>query len=377
MIPLEPRTNQEDPSDPRPDRRLNRWVGLLLAVLAAAALSSCSDDGVTGTPPPTRHYSMGFSGFPPRFDVATVIQTIDMWAPRADAALIVGDLPWDSLLAGKSPDSLIRNNQLGLANYYRAKGLRVIVSVDPTNGLDRSSDSPLLVAAGRSLIEPAIQQLFRDYVTAMDTLIRPDYLGVASETNLIRAAAPPALYAALVQAGNDAASDVRTVDPSARLFTTVQVEVAWGKLPPGTPYVGIAQDRADFGFIQALGLSSYPYLGGFSDPDSLPDNYYSRLVDSGPLPVMVIEGGWSSEVVAGPTSPEIQRRYIVRHAEILDEANAIGWFQITFTDIDLASIPLPPGSIIPLFAYLGLVDIDLSPKPALAAWDAAFARPRR
>jgi hypothetical protein len=320
---------------------------------------------------------MGFSGFPPRFDLTIALQSIDMWALRADAALIVGEPPWDSLLAGRSPDTLIQNDQLGLANYYRSKGLRIVVSVDPTNGLDRSSDAAALVAAGRTLTEPAIQQLFRDYVTAMDTLIRPDYIGVASETNLIRAAAPPALYAAVVQVANDAAADVRAVDPTATLFTTVQVETAWGKLPPGGPYVGVAQDLADFGFIQALGLSSYPYLGGFAEPESLPRDYYSRLVGPGPLPLMVIEGGWSSETVALPTSAEVQRRYIVRHSEILDEAAAIGWFQITFTDIDLDSIPVPPGSILPLFAYLGLVDENLAPKPALAAWDSVFARPKR
>ena len=358
-------------------RALYRWAGPLLAVLAAATLSACSDSGSPGVGPQARHYRMGFSPFPSRFDPALIVPTIDMWALRADAGLIVNEPPWDSLLAGKSPDSLIRNNQLGLANYYRTKGLHVIVSVDATNGLDRTGDSAPLAAAGRSLTEPAIQQLFRDYVTAMDTLIHPDYIGVASETNLIRAAAPSALYSAVVAAANGAASDVRAVDPGARIFTTVQVETAWGRLPPTTPYVGIAQDLIDFGFDNALGLSSYPYLGGFTDPDSLPLDYYSRLVNSGPLPVMVIEGGWSSESVVSPSSPDMQRRYIVREAELLDQAKAIGWFQITFTDIDTASISLPPGSIIPLFAHLGLVDINLTPKPALQAWDAIFARPLR
>ncbi|MGH7681061.1 MAG: hypothetical protein ACRENN_03640 [Candidatus Eiseniibacteriota bacterium] len=310
-------------------------------------------------------------------DPAIVIPTIDLWTQRADAGLIVNEPPWDSLLAGRSPDSLIRNNQLALANYYRAKGLRLIVSIDATNGLNRTSDSDLLVAAGRSLTEPAIQQLYRSYVTAMDTLLHPDYLGVASETNLIRAAAPSALYGAVVAAANGAALDVHAVDPGAKLFTTVQVEVAWGRLPPTTPYVGVAQDLADFGFINVLGLSSYPYLGGFTDPDSLPLDYYSRLAGSGPLPVMVVEGGWSSEAVANPSSPDMQRRYIVREAELLDQANAIGWFQITFTDIDTASFGLPPGSILPLFASLGLVDVNLAPKPALSAWDAIFARPFR
>ena len=318
---------------------------------------------------------MGFSPFPPRPTIQSILQTIDAFAPRSDAALILTEPPWDSLLAGRPPDSLILANQVGLANYFRAKGLRIIVSVDPTNGLDRSSDAAPLVAAGRSLTEPAIQTLFRDYVTAMDTLVHPDYLSVASETNLIRAVAPTTLYGAVVTTANNAASDIRGHDAAVKLFLTVQVEVAWGKLG-GDGFVGVATDRADFPFSQVLGLSSYPYLGGFTDPDSIPLDYYARLVETRPLPEMVIEGGWSSDsTVTSDWNVEKQKRYIARHADLLDRARAIGWFQITFTDLDAAALGLPPSAA--PFTSLGLVDLDLNPKPALSAWDAEFARPRR
>jgi hypothetical protein len=319
---------------------------------------------------------MGFSSFPPRPDIALLGPTIDLWSQRADMALILTEPPWEALLAGRSPDTLVRDNQLGLANYYRAKGLRVVASIDPTNGLDRSADSPALLAAGRSLTEPAIQQLFRNYAVALDTLVHPDYLALASETNLVRAAAPAALYAAEVQVANAAAADVRAVDPSVKLFSTVQVEVAWGALGSSGTFVGIAQDRADFPFNEILGLSSYPYLGGFAEPEAVPLEYYSRLVETAPLEEMVIEGGWTSQSIGGITSsPDKQRRYIARHMKILDQAQAIGVFQITFTDIDLPAWPQPPGSGLPLFAYLGLVDINFQPKPALAEWDRAFKRP--
>jgi hypothetical protein len=315
---------------------------------------------------------MGFSAFPPRPDINVILASIDLWSQRADAALILSEPPWDSLIAGWPADSLVRALHLGLTDYYRSKGLRIIVSVDPTNGLDRSSDSAPLVAAGRSLTEPAIQNLYRAYVTAMDTILNPDYISFASETNLVRAAAPPALYAALVQVANDAAADIRAVRPAAKLMATVQVEVAWGA--PGGGYVGIAQDRADFPFLDALGLSSFPYLGGFAEPESLPLDYYDRLDDGSPLPMLVIEGGWTSESLAGggiASSPDKQRRYIERHAAILDQAGAEGWFQITFTDLDTTYFP--PGIV--YFATNGLVDQDLNPKPALAPWDAAFRRP--
>lgn len=350
---------------------------LAAPAIVAVLLAACSkDDSVTGPGPAPRTYRMGFSGVPPNADQALAIAAIDLWSLRADAALILSEPPWDSLLAGFPPDSLVRVLHLPLANYYRSKGHRIVVSVDPTNGLDRSSDSAPLVAAGRSLTEPAVQAVYRAYVTAMDTILRPEYLGFASETNLVKAAAPAPLYDALVQVANDAAADVRAVDPAVKLFASVQVEVAWGALGGGGAYVGIAQDRADFPFVDALALSSYPYLGGFADPDSIPLDYYDRLDEGDPLPMLVIEGGWPSVSIPSAgvaSSPEKQSRYIARHGAILDRARAAGWFQITFTDLD--STLFPPGSILPFFAYNGLVDVDLNAKPSLATWDAFFGRP--
>ena len=352
-------------------------ASVLSAIVISAALTGCGkDDAVVKPTPNYRTYFMGFSSFPPKLSVASILETIDAFAPHSEYGMILAEPPWDSLLAGRPADALILANQVGIAAYFRSKGLRVLVSVDPTNGLDRASDAAPLIAAGRSLTEPAIQALFRAYVTAMDTLVHPDYLGVASETNLIRLLAPAPLYDAVVAVGNGAAADVRAHDSAVKLFSTVQVETAWGRLGGPGPYVGIDRDRADFPFIQVLGLSSYPYLGGYTDPDSVPIDYYSRLTEGDPIPEMVIEGGWSSDstTFAG-WNVESQRRYITRQAAILDRAAAIGWFQITYADLDAASLGLPPSASI--FTSLGLVDVDLNPKPALTAWDAEHARPRK
>lgn len=363
-----------------PFARVRPLLLTAVAVLAGALLGGCSNgSSPTGPAPSPRTYYMGFSWFPPRPDLNLALVTIALWSTRADAALIAVSPPWDSLLAGRAPDSLVRNNELGLANYYRARGLRVIVSVDPTNGLDRSAEAPALVAAGRSLAELEVQQLYRDYVTAMDTIIRPDYLGVASETNLVRAIAPASLYNAVVQAAGMAAASVSLEDSVVSIYTTVQVETAWGKLAgPGGAYVGIDQDLADFGFIRSLGLSSYPYLGGFAGPDSVPSDYYTRLQQGNSIqfPMLVIEGGWPSDSFGVASSPQKQSRYITRHAQLQDTARTVAWFQITFTDLDEAAYGAPPGQLTP-FSHLGLVDLNLAAKPALSTWDAIFARPRR
>jgi len=176
----------------------------------------------------------------------------------------------------------------------------------------------------------------------------------------------------VVQAANGAAADIRAFDTQVVLDVSIQVETAWGRLGGGGTFEGIATDLADFPFVQAIGLSSYPYLGGFAEPEDIPLDYYSRITT---LPMMVVEGGWASESV-GPvvTTRQKQARYIRRQMRLLDEAAAVAVFQLTFTDLDPAFFP--PGTILPLFATLGLVNADLVAKPALAPWDSAFARAR-
>jgi hypothetical protein len=354
----------------------------VLAALAATLLGAsagCSKKVAPNAPTPGtgRTYRMGFSAIPPKADFALLIAALEMWRTRSDAAIMHVSPPWDTLLAGYPVDSAVILLHQGLADYYKGSGRTLVVMLDATNGLDRSSDAPELVARGRSLTEPAVQQVFRDFAVATDTLLRPAYLGLTAETNLIRAAAPPALYAAVRQVANAAAAEVRAVDPGVQLYVSVQVETAWGGLAGGS-YVGVATDLADFPFMQAMGLSSYPYLGGFAEPDEVPLDYYSRLVQGTGLPAMVVEGGWTSASVGGVVStPEKQARWIRRHLRLLDQASARFVFQLTFTDLDLTGVPLPPGSILPLFAALGLVDATLTPKPALAPWDSAFARPLR
>jgi hypothetical protein len=349
---------------------------LPIALLTLALAAGCgSTKHATGPGAAPRTWHMGFSAIPPRADGALLLHALDLWARRADAAILHIEPPWDSLLAGVRADTLVRRDALALVQYYRYRGLYVWVTLDATNGLDRSAESEALVRNGRSLTEPAVQRLYRDYAVAVDTLLHPEHLGLAAETNLIRLASPAALYDAVRQAANGAAADVRAVDPAVDLYVSVQVEVAWGRLG-GTPapYAGVDADFADFPFLQTLGLSSYPYFA-WSDPDSLPEDYYSRMVAGRPTPVAVVEGGWTSASVGAVHSDRtVQARYIVRQGRLLEAARAIGLFQLTFTDLDLAANPPPPGSILPLFAALGLVDVNLMGKPSLIQWDEQFAR---
>ena len=356
-------------------RLLRARAVILLALFACTPLLGACGKSSTGPAALTpRTYRMGFSAIPPWPDFPLLLQTLEKFTAHADAAIMSSEAPWDSLLAGVPPDAFVRRQQLPLAQYYRGKGLRVWVYLDPANGLNRAGESDPLVAAGRSITEPAIQQLYRDYAVALDTLVRPDVFGTVLETNLIRAIAPPPLYAAIRQAANDAATAIRAHDAAVQLSASVQVETAWGKLV-GSGYQGVETDFTDFPFIQVLGLSSYPYFV-WTSPDSLPGDYYARLLAGRVLPAGVVEGGWTSENFSSVvSSPALQQRYLERQGQLLASINAMAWFQLTYSDIELHSLPPSLAAGLLPFSRLGVVDTLLAAKPALSAWDALFARP--
>ena len=354
-----------------------RQVGGALLGLAAGLVLSCSSAAAPDSV--SRTYRLGFSATPPRLTIESVIQTINTWEPHADIALINQGVPWRALLNDTSAAELVRRDLKDVAVHYHGRGMPLIVEIDVTDGLARDREAPDLVSLGRSISEPAVQQKYREYVAAVDSILHPEYLGLAMEVNLIRAIAPPSVYAAVVTMSLGGENTLVAQNSAAKRFVSMQVETAWGRLPDVGHFVGIDTERADFPYIKAVGLSSYPYLAGFANPNDVPIDYYARLnSSSAPLPMLVVEGGWSSGSVPGVTSsPQLQSLWIKRQMELADRAALVAVTQISFTDLDLSSYPAPPGSILSLFGQLGLVDVNFNPKPALAEWDRAFVKPLR
>jgi hypothetical protein len=346
-------------------------------LLAAAGCSNEPDATMGPSPATTRGFRMGFSAFPPRPIEADYLRAIETWLPRADAAILHESAPWEALLSGTAADTAVRALHLPLVQGYRGRGLEVVFTIDVTNGVDRTSEDPRLLALGRSLTEPEVQQAYRSYALAVATVLQPSHLGLAAETNLIRLAAPRPVYDAIVVMTNAAARDLAAAGIRAPLFVSAQVETAWGRLGGSGGYVGIDTDLRDFPVATALGLSSYPYLAGFAEPELVPADYYAR-VNATRRPLLVVEGGWtSSSLGAIQSSPEKQARWIRRNLELAGRAEARHVFQLLFTDLDLAAFGLAGNPQLVPFATIGLVTADLAPKPALAEWEAVFARPRR
>jgi len=361
-----------------PDTVRRQFLKTMAAGSIVAGLAACGGGGGTRSnpaqPAPTRTWRLGFSPNPPRPTTQAVITGIDLWSQRAELAVIHEEMPWRDLLAGMTPDAILERDKVQLVNYMRGKGLQLVYIGDLNDGLSRPDEAPQLRALGRSLSETAVQRAYRDYMVAVVRRLTPEFVGLAAETNLVRAAAPAALYQAVVRTANDTASAIRAAGAAMPLLVSVQVETAWGVLGGNQTYVGIDVDRTDFPFIDMLGLSSYPYFA-YARPEDIPDNYYNRVLQGTGLPCVVTEGGWASTSVGGFTSsPDMQARYVTRQAQLLDSVSARALLHLLFADPDVATFPQPLPPNLPLFTSIGLTDSDFNPKPALASWDALHRR---
>jgi hypothetical protein len=365
-----------------PRKKTSIFLLVLVAVTGITAIGCKKHSQATMA---GRTYRMGFMSSAPRPDLSLYLESLNLWPQHSDATIISTEVPWDSLFSGENPITYVEGNYTGLVNYCRQQNLKLWVYIDPENGLNRASDADPLVALGKSIAQADVQQVYRRFVVVTDSMLQPDHLGLALETNLVRVAAPDFIYQGVKVAANAAAADVRLIDSRVLLSVSVQAEVAWGKLgnPSGnTSYVGVAQDFTDFPFLQELGISSYPYLGGFNVPAAIPLNYYSQLVSGHALPVFVSEGGWSSMSLKSPvngqtivSNPALEAAYIDRQGQLLTQAHGVGVFELTFTDLDLAGWPASDSAGLYPFAFLGVVDSNFKAKPALAAWDSLRLMP--
>jgi hypothetical protein len=255
----------------------------------------------------------------------------------------------------------------------RARNLVIALTIDPLDGLDRSAEAPDLRRAGRSLTEPAIQELYRDYVLAVARLVEPDYLGLAAEVNQVEIYGSKAVYAAVAETVSRVALDLDLLHRGLPVYVSVQVDTAWGKDGNPGSYRGVGTTLGDFSGIHVLGLSTFPLLG-WDRPESIPDDYFDRLVKEAGIPGLVVESGWPSSWSRAATSLEMQAAWIRRLAQLSDRARLVFVGQIFFSDLD-SEIPVPPGSFLEYFVRIGLVDEDFNSKPALEVWDEIFARP--
>lgn len=328
-----------------------------------------------GSPKTTRSYLMGFSYFlPPLKNPQDNLKRLNIWAKRADASLNHVSVPWAKLLGGMSAQEAVAELEKEQMKPLRAKNLKIIITLEPLDGIERSKESEELVKAGRSITEPEIQKLFQDYAVEIARQVKPAYFGLVAEVNLFKAQGDPKVYSALAKMANDSAREIKKIAPAIPLYISVHAETAWGAAGNWNgekKYVGVGDAFKDFPFTEVLGVSTYPHWG-FRSPADIPADYFTKLLEGKNLSILVTESGWPSKFGLITTSPVIESCWIRKLALLADSVNARFIGNVLSSDFE-KWIPIP-NPVIEQFSSQGLLDADLNPKPALTEWDAIFER---
>lgn len=365
---------------PSPHRtRCRRGPVSLLLMLSLSACGGDDSETVTGSDEPVdapvpRTFLMGWSPIVPRAETRLLLEVIDSIAAVSEIMLLQQAVPWEALLAGASMDSLVQD-VAQLTDFIEAKGMQIMFLVDPLDGFDRRLEHPALVEAGRSVVEPEIRAMHEEWVLRIAARVRPLWFGLASEINSLAASGDPGLYAEILDLINTLAPKVRQISPASRVFVSFQADQANGVLGAtgGIDHFALIDDFD----IDGLGLSSYPVFA-FDDPSEVPANYFTAFDEATDLPLLMVEGGWSSEDVPWSTgTPEQQRQFFVVYERLLDGVDAEAWVMLTFTDIDFEALGLSPERALGRsnFGFMGIVDTELQRKPAYDEWLRIFSRP--
>ena len=333
------------------------------------------------SPVATRPYRMGWFFQPPEPTVQSVLKAMPVAAGYSDALLIQREAPWERLLAGDSMQTIAQEDYDGVITYARALGLHVSILVDPLDGLDRTREGNEMRAAGRSLNEPEMRALHEQWVEFLAARYQPDYFGLASEINSLAARGDSTLFQNIQAMCNRLAPRIRMLSPNTRVFVSFQVDEAWRRIPQLPSKIDHFVLTRAFD-IDVLGLSTYPSFF-FDDPSQIPLDYFSRLADASGKPVLIAEGGWSSDPTGqGETAASRagQKAFMERFFTLLDTVQPELVILLLFADLNLdAWIPVAPSNSDPErvrpFTHMGLANSNLEPKPALSVWSGRFKRP--
>lgn len=185
--------------------------------------------------------------------------------------------------------------------------------------------------ADKSFDDPEVITAFGNYCERMIQTFQPDYLCYAIEINML-AGANPKLFAKLLPLVAQVYPRLKKAHPQLLIFPTMQRDFHSG------PDDGTVQAlRQLLPFSDAVAISTYPHLRGFTAA-TLPVDWFSSLRDVAPdkpfiiaetgFPAERYEGKWFNQPINVAATPPMQRAYVHRLLADVQRLNArlVNWF---------------------------------------------------
>lgn len=352
---------------------------LCLSVACVGGGSASSHPGPTVTrPTPSgdpRTVRLGFSTLPPEETNDAAVGAFATIAQYGDVALIQRAPPWADFLPGGQVSAATTETtrfETSLLDQY--KGVKRFYAIDPTDPVvqrARIANLPSSIDPQASFADPALRSAFLSYTAYVVKNYKPDYLALGVEINMLYERAP-GQFDAFVSLYKDAYDVAKAASPKTKVFPTFQLEDLKGMFGDIHPPHWEVIDRFH-GKIDALGVSTYPFLAGIRAAGDLPADYYSELKAHFSGEILISEAGYASAPVEGQVnvgSEEDQKAFVSR---LIGDAQANGFSLVVwYAALDPAFATRGAESA---FKDIGLRKSDGSNKLAWTTWEEWARRP--
>lgn len=344
---------------------------------------------VSGLPPqPRRGFRLGTTLWPPDLTMEAVNRVEAFVAQNCDLAapMLLGGVPWPEAFAGTP----FADNVAQKLSYRPPPGHKLLVSLEPTDlGRKRlarymgdEDNQPLPAPWNRlGFGAPEVQTAFANYALRVVDAMRPDWLAIGIESNLLLHNSPDA-WSDYKAFHRHAYRAVKQRHPELPVCFTIEALHMLGLSDGADPVRQRAEvldlmDANDF-----LAFSIYPHMT-YQVPRPLPDDFFDFARDlsrdAGGRPMAIAESGYPSRDVRvmGLTlfgSYADQRR----HMDLLLQTAERDSFEfvVNFAGIDFDRLTdRLSGNIRDLaliWTYTGLETSDGAAKPALEVWRSWF-----
>jgi hypothetical protein len=360
---------------------------VILSVIVLSLATLACGESVPATPFPTPEVSAfensetsyGFFPSPPEISMESVLQHYENMGKYGDFVLYQHSIPWKDFVEsvdGESQNRTDIRNQMILA---RENGLDSIFVVDALNGLNRREFMDLPWGWDANFGNSDVRAAFKNYTLWVVREFQPRYLGLGSEVNTYLDAYPDDAknYISLY---HEVYALVKAEAPETQVFATFQ----WEDLNNLGPFSAEGRKAYETNWEQVEAfepnldiwvISSYPFIE-FNSGAEIPDDFYTSLLSQTSKPLAVAEGGFPS-IGKAPFQGDEQSQvdYLNAVNEQIGGERLVFWVYLLLTDLSLDSyakemcINHSDIETLSMFTSLGLVEVDGSPKPALAVWD--------
>ncbi|MBK9927368.1 MAG: hypothetical protein IPP66_19030 [Anaerolineales bacterium] len=368
----------------------------LLLSLCILLLVSLACNGEAQSIPPTPQSSVfdsdrtayGFFPSPPEMSINSVFKTFKGISQHGDFVLIQQNTPWEDFVKGVDGESQPRTDIINQVTLARQNNIEYIFVIDALNGLNRRDFIGLPTGWDASFANPDVRTAHKNFALWVVRTFHPRHLGLASEINTYMDAHPDDAKN-FISLYNEIYGLIKAEAPETQIFVTFQWDDLNNMFPQ--PEEGNHQKfDTNWDQVEAFepnldvwAISTYPYFV-FPSGSDIPADYYTPLLTRTDKPVAIAESGFTTQAVDQiKATPEDQVAYLNTVHDQLGP-RLVFWVNTLFSDINLDSYakemkkqgqdPQDAQSL-GAFAYIGLVNFDGSPKPALDVWDGMREKP--